>query len=600
MSIRLLLTACLAMFMTIAQAQITAVSIIGSATPGGWDADTYMTQDANDTSIWTINIGLTDGAVKFRANGEWTINWGSTDFPAGVGTQNGADILVFAGTYDITFNSTTGEYLFEVESPIGIIGDATPKGWDEDTNMYFDSTTGLYFITLDLVVGNAKFRKDDDWPVNWGGSDFPSGIGTQDGPDIPVSAAGTYYITLDTSSGAYNFEEQVSYESVGIIGTATPGGWDEDTDMTRDANDPNQWSIFIQLTEGEAKFRANDDWPVNWGSSDFPFGTAVLDGPEIPVSPAGYYRVDFNSETGDFSFTEIGNYATVGIIGPATPGGWDVDTDMVQDPDDPTVWRLAIELTDGLAKFRADDDWPVNWGGPDFPIGVAVQDGAEIPVEAGEYNITFNTLTGEYEFEEFVVYDEISLVGEAGPFGDWPEPDDMGARDTYLSVDPNDNQLWTLESVTLTDAADGGGIKFRANTDWTTNWGSADWPSGIGTQDGDNILSVAGTYRVSFNSQTGEYLFSSPSSTEEVIAPSAVKVFPNPAAEVVNVDLSELKVSGQATLTIFDIQGQVMKRKVIQLGNVISVNTTELTTGNYLLNISNGEFTVGKRLTITK
>ena len=585
------------MFLIGAQAQITSVGIIGSATPGGWDTDTDMMQDPNDTSIWTLNIDLVDGEAKFRANDDWTINWGASDFPTGIGTQDGPNIPIVAGNYDVTFNSTTGVYSFGFESPIGIIGSATPGGWDEDTDMFYDEVEGIFYTTLDLVMGEAKFRKDNDWAVNWGAEDFPSGTGVQDGPNIPIANAGTYYITFDSTSGDYNFVEQVSYETIGIIGSATPGGWDEDTDMTKDPNNPDLWTIFIDLTDGEAKFRADDDWAVNWGGTDFPIGTATMGGDNIPVT-AGFYKVEFNSETGDYTFTSIGNYASVGIIGDATPGGWEMDTDMTQDDNDPSIWRISIELTDGEAKFRADDDWVVNWGGAEFPIGVAVQDGANIPVVAGEYNIEFNSQTGEYSFEEFVVYDEVSLVGEAGPFGDWPEPDDMGARDTYLNQSEDDNQMWTLGSVTLSDAADGGGVKFRADTDWAVNWGEAAFPAGTGTQDGPNIECVAGTYNISFNSLTGEYLFSDPTGTEEILTPSAVQVYPNPASHTLNVNLEELNVTGNARLTIYDMQGRVMSKTNINVSDNLTIDVSSLNTGNYLLNISNGEFTVGKRFSI--
>lgn len=602
MKIRLLLSAFFAAFMFMANAQVTTVGLIGSATPGGWDVDVDMTQDPADTAIWTLNIDLADGEVKFRANDDWTINWGAADFPNGIGTQGGPNIPVIAGNYDITFNHVTGVYTFSFDSPIGIIGSATPGGWDEDTNMFYSEEEGLFFTTMDLVAGEAKFRQDDDWEINWGSADFPMGIGVQGGDNIPIPNAGTYYITLDTASGAYNFVQQISYGSIGIIGDATPGGWDEDTDMTQDPNDADKWTVFIDLTDGEAKFRADDDWTDNWGSTDFPIGTATPGGDNIPVV-AGYYRVDFNSETGDYSFTEVGNYTTVGIIGDATPGGWDEDTDMIQDESDPTIWTLAIELTDGEAKFRADNDWTVNWGGPEFPIGVATQGGANIPVEAGQYNVTFNSLSGEYSFEAFVVYDQISLVGKDGPFGAWPGTDDGGANDTYLTVDADDNQLWTASSVTLTEAdttASDSGVKFRANTDWTTNWGSRDFPNGTGTQDGDNIWCLAGTYNVSFNTQTGEYMFSDPNSTEEVLAPSAVKVFPNPASHTLNINLEELNVSGEALITVFDMQGRVMKKQTRQISDNISIDISQLNTGNYLLNINNGAFTVGKRFTVLR
>ncbi|MEP6645852.1 MAG: hypothetical protein ABJC12_02085, partial [Saprospiraceae bacterium] len=61
---------------------------------------------------------------------------------------------------------------------------------------------------------------------------------------------------------------------------------------------------------------------------------------------------------------------TVGMIGPATPYGWDADTSMIQDAVDPDLWTLDVLLTDRDAKFRANDAWDINWGAVDFPIGI--------------------------------------------------------------------------------------------------------------------------------------------------------------------------------------------------------------------------------------
>lgn len=53
-----------------------------------------------------------DTQLKFAADGGWTYNWGSTDFPVGTGTQGGANINVEAGTYDVVFNDILGKYYF--------------------------------------------------------------------------------------------------------------------------------------------------------------------------------------------------------------------------------------------------------------------------------------------------------------------------------------------------------------------------------------------------------------------------------------------------------------------------------------------------------
>ena len=575
-----------------ASAQMS-VGIIGSATPGGWDEDTDMTLVNEMDSIWSIDITLFDGAVKFRADDDWAINWGSADFPMGVGEQDGADIPVFAGDYTVTLNTKTGEYNFDVDSDIGIIGDATPGGWDADTDMFKDQMDpNKFFIMLDLVPGGAKFRKDDDWVVNWGALDFPSGVAVQDGDNIPVPDASPYFITFDTLSGEYNFESMLTYETVGIIGDATPGGWDADTDMTKSDADPNVWTITMTLLDGAVKFRAEDAWDVSWGGLDFPTGTATLGGEDIPVT-AGDYFITFNSETGDYDFRPIVEYATVGIIGDATPGSWDADTDMDKDAENVHLWTTRIILTDGEAKFRAEDDWDVNWGAGEFPSGVGVQDGANIPITAGEYLVSFNSLSGEYTFTEIVEYGTVGIIGVSGPFGDWE-------NDAALNKSADDFNIWTMSSIDLVDFdpdADGG-IKFRAENDWAVNWGAVEFPTGLATQDGPNIQPVAGSYSVWFNSSTGEYIFGEPVSTQEIVNPLEIKLFPNPASNTLNIELSTTKLEGQVTMKVIDMTGKVIKT-ISQDGSTLnSVDISGLANGQYMLNIQNEKYIIGKRFSV--
>jgi hypothetical protein len=89
---------------------------------------------------------------------------------------------------------------------------------------------------------------------------------------------------------------------------------------------------------------------------------------------------------------------SIGIIGDSTPGGWDSDTDLTQDATNPFLWTGTFTLTDGEAKFRQDNDWGTNWGATAFPSGSGTQDGPNIPITAGEYDVTFNSCTGAYTF----------------------------------------------------------------------------------------------------------------------------------------------------------------------------------------------------------
>jgi hypothetical protein len=570
--------------------QITTVGLIGDATPGGWDEDTDMIQDATNPDLWTLEITLTAGAVKFRAENDWAVNWGSADFPSGVGVQDGDNIPVFAGDYFVSFNSATGEYNFVVDSPIGIIGDATPGGWDNDTNMFADpENENGFFIELSLTQGSCKFRKDDDWLVNWGSADFPSGVGVQDGDNIPIEQAGDYLITFDTLTGEYNFSEIVTFESIGLIGDATPGGWDEDTPLMQDGANPDVWMANIELTDGSCKFRANGDWIINWGGEDWPSGIGVQGGPDIPAV-AGLYQVSLNTATGEYNFLPVVYYATVGIIGDATPGGWGEDTDMEVDPTDPAKWSLRIELNTGELKFRADNDWPVNWGAGDFPTGIAVLDGPNIPVPEGEWFITFNTTTGEYNFTEILVYETIGLIGTGSPLANWDEDVDM-------EKDPADEHHWTLASATLVD----GECKFRADNDWAVNWGAEDWPTGVGTQDGPNIPVVAGTYGITLYSNTGEYAFGDPLSADnELLDPRDINIYPNPVQNTLYVDMEAAELKGDVTITVLDNTGRVILTQKANNAFRTSLDVSSMQQGNYVIRIQSENALIGKYFSIVK
>lgn len=80
---------------------------------------------------------------------------------------------------------------------IGLVGSATPNGWNTpDQKMDYDVATGTWYITVDLVVGEIKFRKNDGWSWNLGGTKDAL---VHNGDNIPITSAGNYTITLTIS-----------------------------------------------------------------------------------------------------------------------------------------------------------------------------------------------------------------------------------------------------------------------------------------------------------------------------------------------------------------------------------------------------------------
>jgi hypothetical protein len=81
-----------------------AWGIVGPAQPGGWDNSTPMSYD-HQTKTWKITTELVSGALKFRLNNSWTINYGPADAATNtVNLDNSAAYSIGeAGTYEVTF-----------------------------------------------------------------------------------------------------------------------------------------------------------------------------------------------------------------------------------------------------------------------------------------------------------------------------------------------------------------------------------------------------------------------------------------------------------------------------------------------------------------
>lgn len=144
-----------------------------------------------------LGDGVYSGIVKMDPAQAFTltdpdaaINYGGT---GGVLAVDGAAITPPAAGYhvlDVDVNGLTYEF---TQRAIGLIGSATPDAWDSDQKMEYDQATGIWSITLDLVVGEIKFRMNDGWAWNLGGTTDNL---VHDGANLPITTAGNYTVTL--------------------------------------------------------------------------------------------------------------------------------------------------------------------------------------------------------------------------------------------------------------------------------------------------------------------------------------------------------------------------------------------------------------------
>jgi starch-binding outer membrane protein SusE/F len=384
-------------FFNLSNAQI---SMIGTALPNELNMAQFNLYEFQQQATF-IN-----GNIKFRQGNSWDVNWGSNAFPSGTGVQNGADIPVTAGTYIVSFNSSSGSYNFVPTTPtpiISIVGTGV-NGWPEDQTtpeITLSTIDGISYTINNLVVTNGlvKFRKNLSWDVNWGDSTFPIGTGILNGPNIPT-IAGTYDVTLNISNATYTFIPSPNvFPSIGIWGPSVDsqnGYAGPDVDMTTTDGIIYTLSGFY-FSGGQAYFRQDNASTLVWGSTNYPTGTAVLSGPSLFI-PGGEHFVTFNRITGEYSFT----FPSVGILGTAFNGFEVADTDLnTTDGFSYTIDDLALSV--GEVKFRKDNSWATNWGNNAFPMGTGVQDGVNIPItNAGNYSILFDRLSGDYMFMQLL------------------------------------------------------------------------------------------------------------------------------------------------------------------------------------------------------
>jgi len=275
--------------------------------------------------------------------------------------------------------------ILDLSTEWGVVGDATPGGWGNpdipDLPFYKTDNPDIIVAYVTLRDGEIKFRKNNDWTENYG-DDGLDGTLDSGGANIPVTA-GTYKITIDWSNNSYTIEPY----SWGIVGDATPNGWNgPDLQLTYNPYN-DDWKAAVTLTAGDIKFRLNNDWTVNYGDTGAD-GTLEAGGDNITVA-AGNYIVTFDPKNMTYS---IDSSDLWGLVGDATPNGWNgPDTKFLPDfglnPD--KFYLNGITLTNGEIKIRQNDDWAVNFG-DDGNDGTLEAGGANIPVTAGTYNIVLD------------------------------------------------------------------------------------------------------------------------------------------------------------------------------------------------------------------
>ena len=187
---------------------------------------------------------------------------------------------------------------------------------------------------------------------------------------LVIAGAGTWIVTLDMNNLSYSVVKPILY----MAGDAN--GWKQIDVLNSD--DGVNFKGYMYLNQKGFKFCSQPNWDgTNYGGAFFGQESDNI----MMTEEAGFYQVDVDLSAKTYTLTPF----TIGIIGSATPKGWDGDTNMTYNPEE-RCWELKdVTLKDGEMKFRHTNDWNLSWGGE--LDNLTTQNGPNIVVAAGTYDI---------------------------------------------------------------------------------------------------------------------------------------------------------------------------------------------------------------------
>ena len=553
---------------TAAEKQYPKLTVAGSYAYNNWTPGKgqfvfdFEGTDAKYSGV--IDFGEDVSALQFKFVGE---AWGNNEFsvPAGeTQAPEAAELPLVAGGgdniaaytthrfYSLTLDKAAPKVIknFSFNS-LGVIGDATPTGWDADTDMQFNPEKQRFYVDLTLIDGKIKFRADDAWDVNWGGAD---GVLASGADNIPVTA-GDYRIyvnlndpanpTYELNKGMFGKEEPVggnttpdtpAPEPTPVVGWGLVGeynGWGAEADVML-ASDGTFLTAKGVALSGQVKFRKDGDWAVNFGAPgevepvEIAVNTElelVANGKNFTIAE-GTYDVYLDEANAKAWFINDGSYpgggaapveSEWGLIGSlAACNNWSKNITLFEDGDFYSAKGVTFADNDQF-KFRKGETWgtEVVYEGivaPDAEYACAAGSGNSTISAGGIYDVylaksldKFYVMTqgkkpadaGQAE----VVYVDPSgdsfVVGFSGSIFGWDDPSfDQNDRASLVSKNVTDATSFAgayefkLDSVTFAAADE---FKVRINGQWIGVGGAA--VEGLAVSGTDNFVAgEAGTY----------------------------------------------------------------------------------------------------------
>ena len=240
----------------------------------------------------------------------------------------------------------------------------------------------------------------------------------------------------------------------------------------------------------------------------------------IPAEiPADKYRLTFDMINRSYEFEAIKEtpdlwYLVGGCIG---DGSWGNDyyalgTSLVPlypQPDNKYMLNYVgyFPAGEGFKLIHTPGDWQEQWGRGNDGRLVKNDGGSDVirVAEDGYYQITYDLVMDVVTITKYTEHvDAFTSMSMPGEYQEYPEWNPVTAPSMNPMGTVFENHDWIKKNMTFDSDTE---LKFTANGEWYSNWGSEAFPIGVGTLYGPNIPVSAGTYTVIFNDILGTYYF---------------------------------------------------------------------------------------------
>ncbi|MDC1107026.1 SusE domain-containing protein [Prolixibacteraceae bacterium] len=270
------------------------------------------------TNNWSITSLLKEGDFVFKDNSYRQTTFGKDADNDGNLIENGGEkFITMNKVYTITYNGDDLTYTMEESSfpnQLYVVGDW--NGWNnsnsgtipDELSNNFDGTYDV-FMNWTAAGGFKIIETIGSWDPQY--ADLATDPGnnklSKGGENISIPDAGMFFIQADLAAMSWTVTPTVW----GIIGSSTPLGWDGQTnfDVANYDATTKTYTMEIDLTAGELKFRGTEDWNINFGSvkgngGDL-VGEATIGGDNISITEAGTYVIMLQLASNNYNYSIV-------------------------------------------------------------------------------------------------------------------------------------------------------------------------------------------------------------------------------------------------------------------------------------------------------